>query len=128
MREKIELTDNLVEAVYKLTEGNPGATRVCAELMMNTEDYDVDAPHGFLKLMSLETLEIYGSRIWMLYKDVCKENIMFVVVLLRAWQLGILSKNVINNAIDNYGNGIDLAVIVEKVRKQLPNFKAEEVK
>ena len=58
----------------------------------------------------------------MLYKDVCKEDIVKTVAMLRANQLGILQKDKLIHAIDNYGNGINVDELHTQVKDQLPSF------
>jgi len=117
-----DLSMTTQDVVLTLVEGNPGALRVCLEILAdNTTDLD-NSLGGFGVLLSLDTLHIYGSRIWMLYKDVCKQNISNVLAVLRGWQLGHLTRDVLNHAIDNMGDGIDLNAVMTEVQKELPNF------
>jgi len=126
MNDRIELTDNSFSAIEKLSEGNPGAISVCVNLLKNTAHIDPDSAFGGLgSLLSLDSNRIYGSRIWMFYKDFCKENIAFVILSMRAHQLGIITSSQLDSAIDNYGAGIDLNDITEKVKEQLPKFNLE---
>ena len=123
MDERIGLKDTMPSVIIKLSDGNPGALRVCMEILEHTTAHDPDNVLGGIGvLLFLDTLGIYGSRIWMLYKDFCKENISTTILVLRGWQLGIISKLDLNHAIDNYGNGLDIEDIVDQVQKELPNF------
>lgn len=88
---RIDLSDSVQSAVAKLAEGNPGATRVCAELFVESRRMDpVGSLEGFAPLLSLDTLGIYGSDLWSLYKKPCHENAENLVAALRANQLGLL--------------------------------------
>ena len=131
--EKIKLNDTFADIVLKLSEGNPGAIRVCGELMKHEAAIDkasLMSPMG--SILSLDTHAIYGPRIWILYKDVCGENITGVISLLRACQLGILRRDVLDHAIDNRGAGVDVADLNKQVREKLgddqfaPLQKSEE--
>jgi hypothetical protein len=125
--ERIKLTNTMKEIIANMSEGNPGAVKVIINLMKFTPKIDPQAMFGGLApLMSLDTLNIYGSRIWMLYKDVCKESVFQTIAVLRSWQLGILSKTDLDHAIENYGDGINLDFIVGEVKKQLPEFTCPE--
>jgi hypothetical protein len=86
-----------------------------------------DFAGGLGNLLSMDTLGLYGSRIWMLFKDVCKEDLRVTCALLRAWQLGFLSDMKLKTAIDNYGEGIDVAWLVAQVEKRLPRFQKAAV-
>lgn len=70
----------------------------------------------------MDTLGIYGSRIWMLYKDVCGEDLVKTIAILRSYQLGFLNEVELNFAIDNYGRGVDVDRLMEKVTDHLTNF------
>lgn len=122
-QERIKLTDTLLDATVKLGEGNPGAISVIMQLIKNGSIIDPDAAFGEIaNLLSLDSLGIYGPRIWMLYKDVCDQNLVNTIAVLRAVQLGKLSENVMNHAIDNYGEGIDTKSILKIVQNELPKF------
>lgn len=128
MNTRIELTDSAHSMVFKMSEGNPGAVSVCAQIMGQGEIVDPDMAIGsIMPIFLLDTLGIYSSRIWMLYKDVCGESIINMLAVLRANQLGLLSSDAINHAIDNRGDGIDCDLVVEQVKLRLPNFAAQAV-
>ena len=123
MKERIEMTDTVVDVIIKLVEGNPGAVKVCTEMIKCGESIDPDSVWGGIgNLLSLDTHRIYGSRIWMLYKDVCGEDLTNTVGILRALQLGFLKEDVLQHAIDNYGEGIDVDLLISKVKALLPRF------
>jgi hypothetical protein len=124
-RDRIRLEDAPMSAIMKLVEGNPGATTVCADIFKIAHEVDPDAAlEGMAPIFQLDTMGIYGSRIWMLYKDVCKGNIVKVIAVLRAVQLGLISVSILNHAIDNYGEGLDINEAHMKVKECLPNFVA----
>ena len=123
MNTKLELTDTPQDMIIKLSEGNPGAMTICTRLLNEGAKIDPDsALGGYSNLLDLDTLNIYGGRIWMLYKDVCKEDIVKTVAMLRANQLGILQKDKLIHAIDNYGNGINVDELHTQVKDRLPSF------
>jgi len=112
----------MIDVVTKMSEGNPGALRVIMELYKETPTIDPQNLLGGLgPILDLDTLGIYGPRIWMLYKDVCGEDVAKTNWMLRAWQLGVISEDELNKRIDNYGrDGID--EIIEKVMTQLSYY------
>ena len=121
---RIKLEDTEFSAAMKMGEGNPGAILVCAMMLKRGGEIDPDDFAGGLgPLLSMDTLGIYGSRIWMLYKDVCGEDLRVTCAVLRAHQLGYISSGALKDAIDNYGEGIDVPALVEKVEERLPNFQ-----
>jgi hypothetical protein len=123
---RINLSMNIQDAVIALSEGNPGALTTCMELLKRTSEIDPDAAMGGLgSLLTLDTEGIYGSRIYMLWNDVCNRDISSVLAVLRANQLGQLegvTSAKINHAIDNRGEGLDLEAIMKAVQKELPTF------
>ena len=126
MNERIKLTDSTQSAIVKLCEGNPGALSVCLEVLTRGAQIDPQAMMGGLAgLLALDTLGIYGSKIWMLYKDVCGQGLVKTLVVLRSWQLGHTSKQRVDHAISNYGDGLDLDAILLAVQETLPEFGQE---
>lgn len=125
---RIELSDTLTGMVYKLSGGNPGALKVLLQLCQDSTAIDPDNGFGgFGPLMRLDELGVYGSRIWMLFKDVCDSNLTKMVALLRAHQLGLVDEISIGHAIDDHGFGIDVDELVSQVKIRLPKFGVEKV-
>jgi len=112
---------------------NPGALRVSVDLLHQAGAIDPDNALGGLGvILSLDTFQIYGHKIWILYKDICGESIPLMVSVLRAVQQGMFPVISLKNAIDEHELGRPKNPILtsEKVealraelRKQLPNFK-----
>lgn len=120
---RIELHDTIQDMVIKMSEGNPGALRVCMDVIQKGKLIDSDSALGGLGvLLQLDSYGIYGHRIWMLYKDVCEENLVMMVSILRAAQFGFVNKDCLNHAIDNYGDGVDVDVLYGQVKERLPKF------
>jgi hypothetical protein len=123
MSERITLTDNIQDIVAKLSEGNPGALTVCMGILEKAQTIDPDAAmSGLMSLLKLDSLGVYGPRIWMLYKDVCGEDLVTTLAYLRAWQLGHITREQLDHAIDNYGEGLDKEQVIGAVKKELPRF------
>jgi hypothetical protein len=126
-QERITLQDNLISAAVKLAEGNPGAVTALLELAKQNERIDPDCAFGPVgPLFQLDTLGIYGSRIWMLYKDVCGQNVLYTLAVLRAVQLGIVPPFDLDAAI-NFPSEIGISLIwcqetLAEVQKRLPDF------
>jgi len=119
-QERITLDDTFMNIVMKLSRGNPGAVTVCAKLMSDRNDPDCFlGPLG--NFLSLDTHGIYGSDIWVLFKDVCDQRILGVVTILRAVQLGLCTEREMWQCIDRRWP-IDVDGLLLKVQKELPNF------
>lgn len=89
---RIKLTDTTQGVVVKMCDGNPGAmTAIVGLLSKDCEKIDPDSAMGTLgPLLSLDTLGIYGTDIYILWNDKCKRDLRRFVLLLRASQLGLL--------------------------------------
>ena len=130
---KIKLSDSTMDVVVKMSNGNTGAMSAIME-MLKPENKDIDPDSfmgGMMKVLSLDTLGIYGTDIYILYNDICERNMIKMFAVLRAHQLGFLSSSVLIDAChrqDRSGKEmIDVEGLYEKVTKQLPNFKKVEV-
>jgi len=58
-----------MEMVIKMAGGNPGALSVCSKLL------EPDVAKGKVLLSKLDDMELYESKIWLAYKDVCGSDI-----------------------------------------------------
>jgi len=65
MREKIVLSEDVLDIMIKMSEGNSGAATVLAYL------------HGepLVMLLNLDDMNIRGSQIWVGFKDHCNSDI-----------------------------------------------------
>jgi hypothetical protein len=90
---RINLSDTFMTAMIKMADGNPGAINALMDLSLASPTVDPESAMGpYAPLLSLDTHQIYGSAIWILYKDVCKQNARTMLMLLRAVQLGLFSE------------------------------------
>jgi hypothetical protein len=91
---RINLSDTFMTAMIKMSDGNPGAITALMDLSIEKPTVDPESAMGALApLLSLDTHQIYGSAIWILYKDVCKQDARTMLMLLRAVQLGLFSES-----------------------------------
>lgn len=122
-QERIQLTDTAMTAAIKLADGNPGAITAIMKMMESAPSIDPDSAFGPLgPLFSLDSMGIYGSRIWVLWKDVCGGNALRVETLFRAAQLGIISDQQVSNAASTGRAGFDFSDLLLSVQEQLPAF------
>ena len=122
MKNKCGLNDTVMDIFVKLSEGNPGALNVCMQILEDSPKIDPDCAHPLITLFTFDDLGIYGSRIWMLYKDVCDQDLTSTLGVMRGHQLGYITEFQLNHSIDNRGKGLDVVEILGKVRERLPNF------
>lgn len=123
---RIDLTDNKLSMLMKMADGNPGALTVLMECMKLEKEIDPDSAFGEIGIgcvLALDTYNIYGSSIWILYKDVCNQNMTDFMGLLRAVQLGIMPESELYAL--SKGGSIDQKIVadyVAKVKEELPEF------
>jgi hypothetical protein len=117
------MTDTKKDCIIKMSEGAIGAMNVCMQLLDKGGTIDPDAwAGGFGNLLFLDALNIYGTRIWMLFKDVCGQDLVKTVAMLRAYQCGYVTRGQLDHAIDNHGEGIVVDALLAQVKERLPNF------
>lgn len=119
---RVTSTDSIQETLIKIVEGNPGALTVCMSMLKHGDEIDPDCGASLIPILCLDDMSIYGSRIWMLYKDICQMNLAHTLGLLRARQLGFVSEAELTYAIDNMGQGLQLDTALEQVSERLPRF------
>jgi hypothetical protein len=115
------------DLIIKMSMGNPGAASVLGMLIAKNAEIDPDSMFGEMSaILQIDMLEIYGPNIWLLYKDVCDQNIVKLCALMRANQLGILSAREIQKVISlpraEMSNRIDTDDVLTKVQERLPAF------
>lgn len=64
--EKITSDMNMIDMMMVMSEGNPGALNVLMQMMQD--------PRSIMDILLLDSLDIRGSKIWMLYSDSCGKN------------------------------------------------------
>jgi hypothetical protein len=117
---RLNLDDTIETLVTKMSDGNPGAIQVCIEILAKSSKID---PQGIplAGIMYLDSMGIYGPNIWMLFKDVCRENIALMIAVLRSYQLGFITECNLKDAI--VGNcKIDVDLLYTKVKEKIVNF------
>jgi len=125
----IELTDTPMDMMVKMSQGNPGAATVLGRLFSEEPAIDKDSALPSIgSILALDTYGVYGSDIWVLYKDKCGVDIRKLVMLLRACQLGFISQERIKElAADqmmsvNFADG-ELDELDQQVCDRLPGFQ-----
>ena len=130
----LELTDNTMTALTKMSQGNPGAIMAMMDIINNHDRIDPQAVMGGLgAIMILDTWGIYGTDIYILYNDKCKKDVRQLLMLLRATQLGFFSHNKLKQMAADQMREIDLTEeewqeLDEKVCNQLDQFEKPKEK
>ena len=111
---RIQLTDTLFEGITKVCEGNPGAM-VCLTGVLKKKDW-YNGCDGFLYMLAIDTLELYGEKLYMLWNDCCDRDFEKLEVVFRNWQMGKLSKDEIHEHIaDGWGSPFEDLVPLDKL-------------
>jgi hypothetical protein len=123
---RLSLGMNGQQVVIAMAGGNPGALNVCVRILKEGGVIDPDDAFGGLgTILALDALGIHEERIWLLYKDVCRQDLAKMIAVLRARQLGQLAgatEAAINHAMDHGGQGLDLDKILDAVQAKFPRF------
>lgn len=132
MNQKISMDDTMQEIVLKLSKDsadcyNPGAIKVVTDIIHKIPDIDPD-DFGLGPILWMDQYDIRGCKIWWLYKILCKQDIRKTIGTLRACQLGIISFDMLKNAITSGGRIyddrlLDVDKLMIEVENRLPNFK-----
>lgn len=122
-RSRITMQMSLQDVVFEMSEGNPGAINVIMSLL--TENVDPDNALGGLgSVLLLDTFNIYGSNIWILFKDLGRGNVARAAAIVRGCQLGIISPAELSTMLAD-SRSVDpskIDEVVASVRARLPNF------
>jgi hypothetical protein len=89
MGSRITLSDTGMDVLTKMAEGNPGALTAMMEILEKHDQIDPQAMMGGLgAILILDTWDIYGSSIYVLFSDKCNRDVRKMLMLMRATQLG----------------------------------------
>lgn len=125
---RISAFDPLIDNIVAMSEGNPGAMTVLSKML--TTDIDPESVLGPIgSLLMLDNMDIYGSKIWILYKDVCNQSIEDTIGLLRACQMGIVTWSFVTNAVDGIEpiSSDQLEEVIIRIKEELPGFGTTNV-
>lgn len=125
---RIELTDNVMDMMVKMSEGNPGALTTMMQIMEKHQDIDPQAAMGGVgAIMILDTWEIYGTDIYILFNDKCDRDMRRMLLLMRATQLGHFPESKLRNLAADQMREINLTAeeweeLDKKVCDELKDF------
>lgn len=123
-----ETSANKSRIIVAMCDGNPGAMNVMISVFAEAQKIDPEEPaEGFAVMVWLDQLGIYGSDIWVLYKDVCGSDVTNVLAMRHAVSLGFVTAAELCARIrDESGrwktNAAFTLPLLEKVKKAIPGF------
>jgi hypothetical protein len=126
---RIKLTDSTMDAMTKMADGNPGALMAIMDIVENYSDIDPQSAMGALgAIMILDTWEIYGSSIYVLWSDKCGKDVRRMLMIMRATQLGLFNQTRLQQMADDQAGQINLTGeewenLDSAVCEQLTEFK-----
>ena len=126
METRIKLNDTLIDAITRMSGGNPGALTVLIDLAKESSRIDPQSAMGaFSPILLFDSFNIYEERIWMLYKDVCNQDLVKTLACLRACQMGLLDPDELNRAINGETHSIVTDDLLELLKTHLPEFNKD---
>lgn len=66
--EKIDLSDSVMDIIFKMSQGNPGAATVIGKLLASSGDDKAEQAKNFLLLLHLDDMGMRGGQIWEAFK------------------------------------------------------------
>ena len=122
----INLNSSNMDIMVNMSKGNPGAITAMMECL---NDNETD-PDSFLKgagaIVTLDSLEIYGTDIYVLWSDICEKDSIKMQAVLRGYQLGIVAGSTLKDACSRQDYSGKKLINVEEIYKgvcdMLPNF------
>ena len=112
---RITIEDTVQSAIIKISEGNPGALTCMMELLEDRMGYNF--------MLMLDSLEIYGEKIYMLWNDCCDRDITRMKLIIKNWQQGYITMEEIHEHISGgYGKPFDNVKSQEEIDKEIDDF------
>lgn len=118
---RLKLDMNFNDALFALSEGNPGAINVMMDAFRNADTIDPQGMGCWGFLLNLDEYGIYGSRIWVLFKDVCGENLPLTIAMVRGVQMGVISKDDLYGMLAGEGS-LNPTEVAARLKEKLPSF------
>ena len=126
---RVNITDTILDVLFKMSDGNPGAITAMMELLKADHVDPDNLMKGLGHLLSLDSLNIYGTNIYILWSDICNRDIVKMIAVLRANQLGYIDSVLLRSACSRQDRSgcklIDVEDLYKQVCDYLPNFDKE---
>lgn len=126
---KIKLEDTTMDVIKKMSDGNPGAIGVVMQIINKGAEIDPqDFMGGMGAVLMLDTCEVYGTDIYVLFNDKCDSDIRKTIMIIRAVQLGLFDRIKFKNMCADQMREINLTSdewkdLDHSVCKKLPQFQ-----
>ncbi|MFH6945136.1 hypothetical protein [Flavobacterium sp. FlaQc-50] len=128
-KNRIQSKDTMPDVLAKMSDGNFGAVDALMKLLAS-DHVDPDNYFGGLGvILTLDTWQIYGTDIYVLYSDICDKDIVKMIAVLRATQMGLFAESLLKDACSRQDySGRDIVPVnelYEKVKQKLPKFNSK---
>lgn len=114
---KLNIEDSFHDIMIKMSEGNPGALN-CIFKLKEKHNNDIKWIHSML---AFDTMELYGSYLYMFVNDCCDNDYSKVIQIIEAWQKGEIPIDEINNRIKLVGRGLPFDDLLEVKNEKADN-------
>ena len=125
---RLDLTDNINTILSKMADGNIGALTVLMQ-MVDPKNDRIDSDNalgGIGHILALDGYGIYGTDIYVLHNDICGSKLNKTIAVIRAVQLGLLSRETLQQACarqDRSGSSLVFPdAMYHAVKERLPAF------
>jgi len=124
---RINGKETMMDVMFKMSDGNPGALTALMEIFKENPKID---PQDFLQglgpILSLDSMGIYGTDIYVLYSDICNRDLPKMLAVIRSVQLGLFTESILKDACSRQDySGRTLIPVEElylKVKERLEEF------
>lgn len=109
----------LEDIIETISEGNEAAREICQQIISKAHLVDPHDTHGALVFFALDDVGIYGANIVKLWDEVCGQDVLCMITLMRAYQLGLagITKEKLNELME-FSGYIDIQCILEVVHRK----------
>ncbi len=106
---RLEIFSTVSQNFINFAGGNPGAIRTLFELQNAVGDKTA------LYLITLDKMELYEDKLYMLWNDCCNRDISKVIKVLDGYEKEIIKQNDIDERIKNVGYGKSFDDLIEQI-------------
>lgn len=104
---RLRLEDSTQQAMFSFAGGNSGALIFLFELL------NADEVNFVVDLMTIDNMEIYEDKLYMLWNDCCNRNIKKVKKIFFLYRIGKITQIDIEERIKNVGYGLSFDDLLE---------------
>lgn len=127
-KNRIQLKDSTMDAVVKMCNGNLGAMHPLMQLLESDHVDPDNALGGIGVMLFLDSLCIYDTDIYVLYSDICDKDIVKMIAVLRAVQMGLFPSAVLKDVCSRQDfSGKEIVPVNDlynKVKEAFPRFNS----